>query len=488
MKVSIITEGFENTGHGHITRCLSLYQAFAERNIFPTIYVNGDKHAQSLLINCRYEILDWLTHPAKLITHINNSDIIIVDSYLAGKEYYNNFVKLSRNSLFIDDNIRIDYPEGIILNGTINSENFPYKKTDNEFLLGSKYIPIRKEFWNVPSRKINKDISSILITFGGQDIRNLTPDILKSMNENYPEVIKNVVVGSGFKCIEKIETLKNKNMILHFSPDAEKMKELMISSDIAITAAGQTLYELAVTGTPTIAIAVAENQSNNIREWKKKGFLLDVIQHNDRFYLRKINEHFKKLESVSVRKKISKIGRDNVDGQGPRRVVNYLIDKSSERNGFYLRKAVESDSEQVFNLSNDPSVRQNSINTLPIEWEGHQNWYADKIGRDDYAFFLAFDKKDNFIGQIRFDLNNDSAVTSISISGDFRGKGLSKKIIQMGCSKIFSEHHQLKNIIAYIRPENNVSINSFTSSGFVLDCDELINGHIFMKYILKRPE
>jgi L-amino acid N-acyltransferase YncA len=58
----------------------------------------------------------------------------------------------------------------------------------------------------------------------------------------------------------------------------------------------------------------------------------------------------------------------------------------------------------------------------------------------------------------------------------------------MGCSKIFSEHHQLKNIIAYIRPENNVSINSFTSSGFVLDCDELINGHIFMKYILKRPE
>jgi len=91
MKVSIITEGFENTGHGHITRCLSLYQAFASRNIFPTIYVNGDKHAQSLLINCRYEILDWLTHPAKLIKFINNSDIIIVDSYLAGKEYYNNF-------------------------------------------------------------------------------------------------------------------------------------------------------------------------------------------------------------------------------------------------------------------------------------------------------------------------------------------------------------------------------------------------------------
>ncbi|MEW6507633.1 MAG: bifunctional UDP-2,4-diacetamido-2,4,6-trideoxy-beta-L-altropyranose hydrolase/GNAT family N-acetyltransferase [Bacteroidota bacterium] len=486
MKVSIITEGLENIGHGHITRCLSLYEAFAERNIYPTIYVNGDKHAQLLLTNCRYKTIDWLTHPAKLIAYINNSDIIIVDSYLAGKEYYNNFIKLSRHSLFVDDNLRLDYPEGNILNGTINSENFPYKKTNNNFLLGAKYIPVRKEFWNIPQRKFNKNIQSILITFGGQDIRNLTPDILKNMIDLYPDVIKNVVVGSGFKCVDKIKKLDNRNVVFHYSPDAVKMKELMISSDVAITAAGQTLYELAVTGTPTIAVAVVENQLNNIREWKKKGFLLDAIQHNDRFYLRKINEHLSKMINISTRKKLSIIGRDNVDGQGPRRVVSYLIDKTCHESGFYFRKAVETDSDQVYKLSNDPSVRQNSINTRPIELEDHQNWFADKILDDNYVFYLVFDKKDNFIGQIRFELSIDSAVTSISISGEFRGKGLSKKIIQTGCSKIFSEHHQIKKIIAYIRPENHVSINSFTSSGFVLESDELINGHIFLKYFLNR--
>lgn len=486
MKVSIITEGFENTGHGHITRCLALYQAFAERNIFPTIYVNGDKHAQSLLINCRYEIIDWLTHPAKLITHINNSDIVIVDSYLAGKEYYNNFIKLSRQSLFIDDNLRIDYPDGIILNGTINAETFPYKKTDNDFLLGSKYIPIRKEFWDVPARKINKDISNVLITFGGQDIRNITPSILQSLNENYPNICKHVVIGGGFKCQDKIEKLKNDKVEFHYTPDAAKMKELMLNSDVTITAAGQTLYELAVTGTPTIAINVAENQTNNMREWKKQGFLLDIIIHSDRFYLRKMSDNLKKLENSSIRKKLSKIGRDSVDGQGPRRIVSYLIDKLCETNGFYLRKAVETDSEMVYNLSNDPDVRQNSINTRPIEWDGHKEWFANKISQNDYLFYLVFDKKDNFIGQIRFELNEDSAITSISISSNFRGKGLSKKIIKSGCAKIFAEFHSVKKIIAFIRPENNVSINSFTSSGFILDGDELIKGHIFMKYILDR--
>jgi UDP-2,4-diacetamido-2,4,6-trideoxy-beta-L-altropyranose hydrolase len=486
MKVSIITEGFENTGHGHITRCLSLCQAFAEHNIFPTIYVNGDKHAQSLLINCQYEIFDWLTHPAKLITEINNSDIIIIDSYLAGKEYYIHFSKLASHSLFIDDNLRIEYPEGIILNGTINSEVFPYKKTGSDFLLGSKYIPIREEFWNVPARSINKEISSLLITFGGQDVKNLTPGILQSLNDNYPSVRKNVVIGSGFKNKEKIEALKNDSVEFHYSPDADQMLNLMIESDIAVTAAGQTLYELAVTGTPTIAVAVADNQMNNIREWKKQGFLLNVILHNDHFYLRKINDELEKLNSVSIRKKLSKIGKDNVDGQGSRRVVSYLIDKVCETNGFYFRNAIESDSEIVYLLSNDPTVRQNSINTQSIGWEEHQQWFANKVALDDYRFYLAFDKKDGFIGQIRFELMDGSAVTSISISSEFRGKGLSKKIIKEACKRIFSEIHSLKNIIAYIRPENNVSINSFLSSGFIFAGDETINGHIFMKYILER--
>lgn len=488
MKVSIITEGFENTGHGHITRCLSIYEAFTEHNIFPTIYVNGDKHAQSLLLNCRYEIIDWLTHPARLVAEVNNSDLIIIDSYLAGKEYYGNLNKLGVHSLFIDDNLRIDYPEGTILNGTINAESFPYKKNGNEFLLGAKYIPIRKEFWNVPVRKIKKEIESILITFGGQDIRNLTPGILKDLFDNYPAVKKNVVIGSGFKNIEKIEKLGNDSVEFHYSPDAGRMLDLMLASDLAITAAGQTLYELAVTGTPSIAVAVAENQMNNIREWKKSGFLLDTILHGDHFHLRKIHEQLKKLESITLRKKLSRIGKGNVDGQGSRRAVKYLIEKVCGTDGFYFRKAVGSDSEMVFNLSNDPDVRQNSINVEQISGEDHRNWFAKKIIEDNYRFFLLFDRNDEFIGQIRFELSDDHAVTSISISGNYRGKGLSKKIIKQGCARIFAEKKSLKNIIAFIRPENNVSINSFTSSGFTLVGDEMIKGHIFLKYILERSE
>ena len=41
MKGFILTEGSRNIGFGHVTRCLSLYQAFEERRKYYEIYGEG---------------------------------------------------------------------------------------------------------------------------------------------------------------------------------------------------------------------------------------------------------------------------------------------------------------------------------------------------------------------------------------------------------------------------------------------------------------
>ncbi len=487
MKVSIVTEGFQNTGYGHITRCISIAQAFEERNIFPTLFINGDENSESFFHNNHFKIINWLQKPTSLLAEVKNSDVIIIDSYLAGKEFYENLSKIGKISLFIDDNLRIDYPTGIILNGTVNAENFPYaRKAGQEYLLGSRFIPLRKEFWNVPPRKINHSVNSILVTFGGQDIKNLTLPVLNALNEIYPAVKKNVVIGSGFAQTKEIENLRSRSVELFYSPGSAKMFELMISSDLAITAAGQTLYELAATGTPAIAIEVADNQKNNISEWKKKSFLHDPVFHGDINVLRKVVAQVEKFQSVSIRKKLSGIGKENVDGQGSRRAVDYIIGKICEKQNFYLRTACEFDSQKVFELSNDPSVRGQSINRSSIDWNEHTKWFAKKMSDDNYIFLLAFDKKDNFIGQVRFQLENETAVISISIAQEFRGKGLSKKILSESCTNSFQQSSGLKTILAFIRPENSASVRGFKSAGFEYDSEEIIGGEKFLKYSLKR--
>ena len=49
MKVIILTEGGKDIGFGHITRCMSLYQAFEEKGIKSQFIVNADYSAAVIL-------------------------------------------------------------------------------------------------------------------------------------------------------------------------------------------------------------------------------------------------------------------------------------------------------------------------------------------------------------------------------------------------------------------------------------------------------
>ena len=50
MKVCILTEGSAKLGFGHISRCISLYQAFEEKKIIPCLIINGDEITSSMEI------------------------------------------------------------------------------------------------------------------------------------------------------------------------------------------------------------------------------------------------------------------------------------------------------------------------------------------------------------------------------------------------------------------------------------------------------
>lgn len=487
MKVSIVTEGFKNTGYGHITRCLALYQAFNARDISTTMYVNGDNNSSQILRNTYHEIIDWMNDRELLYSKLRTSNIIIVDSYLADKEFYESIFPLTQYPVFIDDNRRLEFPHGIILNGSIYGEsmNYPSPKEGSN-LLGAKYIPLRNEFWDVPDKTVRLDINSVLITFGGQDIRNLTPRILRSLSRNYPSLKKNVVIGNGFTNIDQINEAKDKNTILHYAPDASMMLQLMLEADAAITAAGQTIYELARIGVPTIAIAVVDNQLNSMAGWFKEDFLIDNINYLNPNLEHKILLSFSNLQKRPVRERLSKLGRQKVDGGGAKRVVQALIDQIAAPFGFYLRRASEKDASLILNLSNDRVVRANSINQNPISWNEHIVWYNDKIRDINTLFLLAFNRNDGFIGQVRFDINDTSASINISIDKEFRGKGFSKSLIFTTSFKLLKEYPEVSTIKAYIRPQNTPSIKAFSKAGYVQAPDELINNEKFLVYIMAR--
>lgn len=309
MKVAIITEGYQGTGYGHLTRCLSIYQAFEEKSITPLYIANCDEDGKKFIPNVNLLQMNWIVKSEKLISTMAGFDIAVIDSYLAPKEFYERIYKTVKKAVYIDDYVRLDYPPGIIVNGTIGAENLPYKKDDeHEYLLGIDYMPLRKEFWDVDVPKRNGKIRNILITFGAQDFKNVTPKVLAFLLEKLPKYNYYVVGGKLSD-----DEIKKENIQYYDSVNAEQMLELMLKTDLAVSAAGQTTYELARVGLPTIAIGVADNQKYNLKGWKEIGFISEEI------WLEDINL-FEKVEHNIIKKR-NLVPKALFDGQGARRIT-----------------------------------------------------------------------------------------------------------------------------------------------------------------------
>ena len=304
MKVVFLTEGGSRTGFGHITRCVSLCEVFEEKGISPEFIVNGDDRILGLLKGKRYKMLDWLKDMGGFLKIINKADIVIIDSYLAGISFYVEISRHARVPVYIDDNKRIDYPPCIVVNGAIYAMELDYPASkDFSYLLGPEFLPMRREFLNVGNKIIKEKIRNILITLGGEG----HAEVIAKLKDFVLSRLSNVEVE-----------------IVDGNRGAEDMVRLMLAADMAISAGGQTLYELARTGTPTLGICMADNQIRNLKGWSKYEFLKYCGWYDSPKLFKRLDRAIMSIQDKTVREGMKKVGQSFVDGKGAHRVVDVI--------------------------------------------------------------------------------------------------------------------------------------------------------------------
>jgi UDP-2,4-diacetamido-2,4,6-trideoxy-beta-L-altropyranose hydrolase len=328
MKVIILTEGGKDIGFGHVARCLSLCQAFEARGYEPGFIINGDQSVKSILQDRKFKILNWIKEEKELAHWLKGIDVVVLDSYLAGLEVYKTIAKRVKIPVFLDDNRRLDYPPGIVLNWNIHAHELDYPKNGQvTYLLGPKYISLRRSFWEVRGKKINPKVTEVMVTFGGDDSKNLTPKVLRFLTGHYPVLKKNIVIGDAFKNLDEIEAAADANTCLIKSPDDTGMKEIMLKSDIAVSSGGQTLHELARVGVPTVVIAVADNQRNNVNGWEKAGFIENAGFWTDEKLVENIGVKLQRLLDFDRRVQNAGTGRRMVTGNGGGKIIEFIEKK-----------------------------------------------------------------------------------------------------------------------------------------------------------------
>jgi RimJ/RimL family protein N-acetyltransferase len=121
-------------------------------------------------------------------------------------------------------------------------------------------------------------------------------------------------------------------------------------------------------------------------------------------------------------------------------------------NDLLLRQAQISDSRKIFDLRNHPQVRRCSHNINKIDFDAHQDWFKKALS-DKSKHILIAQRKEDFIGMVRFDLIDNDYLLSWNISPQFQGRGFGKSMLSIA-SKTINGNFKAeikKNNIASIR-------------------------------------
>ena len=95
---------------------------------------------------------------------------------------------------------------------------------------------------------------------------------------------------------------------------------------MAVTGAGQTLYELACTGCPAVAIEMVPNQTGQLEELIRAGSVRRGGRAGQMDGFRELREALLPLLSDrQIRQAMSEAGRRLVDGKGALRVARALL-------------------------------------------------------------------------------------------------------------------------------------------------------------------
>ena len=315
----ILSEAGFAWGTGHLNRCQALSLAFEKLGWSTRLVIQTD----SAKFHCSFgHKALWHADPEAWFPEAQSADLVLMDSYQASIQTIDAIATVATKFAVIDDFPRRDYQHGIVIDWSLEAENYAYPSRHKQvtYLLGCKYTCLRPAFWTTRPR-CPATAKRILVVFGGSDIRDLTRKTVETLIGSNPDFVVDVVIGNR----TATEPLKNDRVKVHLAIDADAMLQLMLRCDIAVTGGGQTLYELAACGVPAIAIELAENQHDDLRCFATAGLIDFVGSWHDENLWGKVMSAIKHLcEAPEELSRRAQRSQDLIDGQGALRLASEL--------------------------------------------------------------------------------------------------------------------------------------------------------------------
>jgi spore coat polysaccharide biosynthesis predicted glycosyltransferase SpsG len=296
--ITLVADAGPDAGLGHVSRASAVAVALRCRGIETRHLAFGESEP----FDC--DGVTWA--PMGDEAPIAGNGTLVVDSYRLAPDELARAARLRRLVLMHDHG---PVPEGASL--VISAVGQPSGSAPR--ISGLEYAALRPSFWGLPRREVRGNLGRVLVTVGGGRLAEVGRQLALAAAKELPQSTVTLVRGphAFTDVLAGVATLDAPQSLL----------DPLLSADVVIAAAGQTMLEAVAAGTPCIALPLVENQRKQAHRLAELG----AVRLVDDFSLREVAAAVSELASdSSARAALSRRGQHAVDGFGALRVAFHI--------------------------------------------------------------------------------------------------------------------------------------------------------------------
>jgi UDP-2,4-diacetamido-2,4,6-trideoxy-beta-L-altropyranose hydrolase len=459
--VNIRVDGNAVIGHGHIVRCQALAQMLYEQFDCRFFCQSIPESLHKELVSQEFSV-ELIREEDDFLKTLQPGELVVLDGYDFDYHYQVAVRERGVVLVLIDDLVSGNYFADAIINHAPGNRPSVYNALpETRFALGLKYALLREKYQQQAKTELPAgDPDTIFVCFGGADPQHLTLTAVRELIGS--AVFKRIVVvtGTGFQATDSLKKLIDGNKTIeHYSGlSATMMIPLMLHCGVAMVPCSGMLFEALALKRIVISGRYIANQQQLYDQFKA----LHAFTDTGTFQPEEIHRALKEVREQP------QPSTELIDGFAPFRFVN-LFTELTNRETFYLRRALPEDTGTTYQWANDPVIRAHAFSQQPISPEAHESWFRKRLADPHCFYFLAIEN-DRAVGSIRFDLKGHEAVISYLLDPDVHGKGYGTRLLQLGMDRILTnksfELRNITEITGFVLPANIPSVKSFEKLNF----------------------
>lgn len=326
-------------GLGHLQRSLSLAAALKQEGVTSRFLLNEEPTSPAYVAQFGFgagtvgSVIPWSREDVAVTAQAaarQGDPLVLVDGRDVTAAYLDGLRAAGCCVMVRDDTARFPFSCQVVLNGNADARRLRYVSSsgDTRFLLGPEYAVLREELWSVPAGVTRHPVRQVLLMLGGSDPQRLMPPLLRLLDGLPGAFAVTAVIGPYFEdgaAVHEATARMQRPVRMLESPTT--LRELLLEADLAVSGGGQTLYELARVGCPTVAVQVGMDQAGQLQALAEAGCVRSAGKAGEGDVLARVGAAtLSLLEDRPAREAMAQAGQRLVDGQGALRVAAELLE------------------------------------------------------------------------------------------------------------------------------------------------------------------